>query len=58
MRVKLDIFETPVTVTPPTEISKTLSSSKISEKYLRFTFGEITFTLGDITFTFGDSRRF
>ena len=43
----LDIFETPVTVTPQQEISKTLNSSKIPLKYLTFTFGERTFAFGD-----------
>ena len=44
---KLDIFETPVTVTPQKQISKTLNSSKIPLKYLAFTFGERTFTFGE-----------
>ena len=56
--LKLDIFETPVTVTPQQEISKTLnsSSSKIDWKLLNVYFGEITFTFGEITFTFGEIR--
>ena len=61
----LDILETPVTVTPQQDISKTLDSSKIPQKYLTFslgertfTFGEITFTFREITFTFGDNRGF
>ena len=55
LRLMLDIFETPVTVTPQQKISETLNSSKIPWKYLMFTFGEITFTLGDITFTLGET---
>ena len=35
-RHKLDIFETPVTVTPQQEISETLNSSKIPSKHLTF----------------------
>ena len=54
MRNVLDIFETPVTVTPQQEISKTLNSSKIPSNYLTFTFGERTFTYGERTFTFGE----
>ena len=61
----LHVFETPVTVNPQQNISKTLNSSRIPEKYLTFTFGETiftfgerTFTLGEIMFTFGDFRRF
>ena len=50
----LDIFETPVTVTPQQEISKTLNSSKIPSNYLTFTFGERTFTFGERAFTFGE----
>ena len=49
MDLDLDIFETPVTVTPQQEISKTPNSS--NKKYLTFTFGRRTFT-------FGDSRGF
>ena len=64
--MNLDIFETPVTVTPQQEISKTLSSSKTPHKILNvyfwgkktFAFGERAFTLGERTFTFGDSRGF
>ena len=51
---KLDIFETSVTVTPQQEISKTLNSSKISEKYLTFTFGGRAFTFGGRASTFGE----
>ena len=38
--------ETPVTMTPQQEISKTLHSSKILLKYLTFTFGEIALAFG------------
>ena len=49
----LDIFETPVTVTPPNKKnSKLQNSSKIPYKHLTFTFGERTFTLGERTFYF------
>ena len=62
----MDTFETPVTVTPQHESSKTLNSSEIPQKRnLTFTFGEITFTFGGNKVTFGqirfiprDSRRF
>ena len=54
INVTLDIFKTPVPVTPKQEISKTLSSSKNSLKALNAYFGEITFTLGGTTFTFGE----
>ena len=50
----LDIFETPVTVTPQQEISKTLNSSKIPLKYLTFTFGERASTFGERASTFGE----
>ena len=57
-----DIFETPVTVTPSQEISKTLNSSKNSLKILSVTFwGNKIFTFGELTFTFGEitgSSRF
>ena len=63
--LRLDVSETPVTVIPQQKISKTLSSSKIPQKYFTFTFGEGTFTFGEgmftfgeITFTFGDRRGF
>ena len=51
----LDIFETPVTVTPQQEISKTLHSFKNT---YTFTFGERAFTFGERAFTFGDNRGF
>ena len=58
-------FQNPCDCDPPTEISKTLTSSKIPLKYLTFTFGERTFTFreraftfGERTFTFGDYRGF
>ena len=54
----LDIFDTPVTVTPQQKISKTLTSSKIPEKYLTFIFGEITFTFGEITLLLGNNVYF
>ena len=54
----LDIFETPVTVTPQQEISKTFNSSKIPLKYFTFTFGERTFTFEARAFTFGDNQGF
>ena len=50
----LDIFETPVTVTPQKKISKTLNSSKIPQKYLTFTFGERASTFGERASTFGE----
>ena len=46
------MFETTVTVNPPAE----KISSKISSKYLTFTFGEITLTFGDIRFTLGEMK--
>ena len=49
---RLDIFETPVTVTPTGNLKKTLNSSKLPSKYLTFTFGERTFTFGERMFTF------
>ena len=43
----MDIFETPVTVTPQRKISKTLNSSKIPLKFLTFTtFGRQRSLLG------------
>ena len=42
----LDIFETPVTVTPQQEISKNLKSDKIFYKYLTFAFREIKLLCG------------
>ena len=50
----LDIFETPVTVTPQQEISKPLNSSKILSKYLTFTFRERAFTFRERAFTLGE----
>ena len=59
MTFGLDIFETPVTVTPQQEISKTINSPRIILlKYLTFTFGERTFTVEGRAFTFGDNRGF
>ena len=49
----LDLFETPVTVTPQQEISKTLDSSKIPLKYFTFTFQERAFTFRERAFTLG-----
>ena len=51
---QLNIFETPVTVTPQQETSKTLNLQKFLKKYLTFTFGERTLTFGERTFTFGE----
>ena len=50
----LDIFEAPVTVTPPTRNFKNFKSFKKSLKILPFTFGERAFTFGERAFTFGE----
>ena len=60
----LDIFETPVTVTPPTENFKNFKFFKNSQTILNvyfwgnltFTFGDRAFTFGERAFTFGDNR--
>ena len=53
----LDIFETPVTVTPQQEISKTLNSSKITlKKYLAFTLGKERLLLGNGRLLLGNER--
>ena len=52
----LDIFETPVTVTPHQKNFKSLKIFKNSFSVGKrtFTFGERTFTFGERTFTFGE----
>ena len=50
----LDIFETPVTVTPQQEISKTLNSAQISLKMLSVYFWGTSVYFGERAFTFGE----
>ena len=64
MAIKLDILETPVTVTPSRNFQKLYilpKSLKILKVYfweITSTLGEITINLGEMRLTCGDSRRF
>ena len=55
-RIWIRYFRNPCDWDPKQEISKTLNSSKIPQKYLTFTFGERAFTFGERAFTFGEIR--
>ena len=56
---KSDLFETPVTVTPQQEISKTLNSSKIPQKILNIYFwGTSVYFWGTSVYFWGTSVHF